>query len=170
MLDQSSSLTSLVLYALVLGIGATLFMDLWAIVMKASFQIPLKNYNLVGRWVGHMFSGTLFHSPISQSPPIKHEALLGWVVHYGVGVIFALTFLLIVGVQWLSAPTFTQAFLFGILSLVMPFFIMQPCMGAGIAASLTPDPFTARLYSFIAHTSFGAGLYVSGLTIFHIIR
>jgi hypothetical protein len=46
---------------------------------------------------------------------------------------------------------------------VAQFFIMQPGMGAGIAASKTPSPAQARLRSIINHTVFGFGLYISAV-------
>ena len=43
-----------------------------------------------------------------------------------------------------------------------PFLLMQPCMGAGIAASRTPHPASARVHSLINHAVFGLGLYLFG--------
>lgn len=40
---------------------------------------------------------------------------------------------------------------------------MQPGMGAGIAASRTPNPRAARLQSLVTHAVFGLGLYLAGL-------
>ena len=50
----------------------------------------------------------------------------------------------------------------GIGTVVAPFLLMQPCMGAGIAASRTPYPASVRLHSLITHGVFGLGLYLSG--------
>jgi hypothetical protein len=47
----------------------------------------------LGRWVGWIFQGKLIHQSIAQSPQIKGEYLLGWIAHYSVGIIFALSFL-----------------------------------------------------------------------------
>jgi Protein of unknown function (DUF2938) len=58
----------------------------------------------------------------------------------------------------------------GLLTLVAPFFIMQPGMGAGIAASKTPNPNVARRRSVVAHTVFGIGLYGSALLSALLIR
>ena len=46
-----------------------------------------------------------------------------------------------------------------------PFLLMQPGMGAGIAASRTPRPAAARLHSLVMHAMFGLGLYAAGLAI-----
>ena len=40
--------------------------------------------------------------------------------------------------------------------------ILQPGMGAGVAARRTPRPNVARLQSLVTHAVFGAGLYVAG--------
>jgi Protein of unknown function (DUF2938) len=44
-----------------------------------------------------------------------------------------------------------------------PFPLMQPGMGAGIAASRTPRPNAARLQSLVTHAFFGFGLYAASL-------
>jgi hypothetical protein len=51
----------------------------------------------------------------------------------------------------------------GVGSVAAPFLILQPGMGAGIAASRTPNPPAARWHSLITHTVFGLGLYLTGL-------
>ncbi|MFX6555921.1 DUF2938 family protein, partial [Acinetobacter baumannii] len=81
--------------------------------------------------------GKLIHQSIAQSPQIQGEYLLGWITHYSVGIIFALSFLLIIGSDWLIHPQFYSALLFGVVTVVIPFFIMQPAMGSGFALSKT---------------------------------
>jgi hypothetical protein len=44
---------------------------------------------------------------------------------------------------------------------LFPFFVMQPALGAGIAASKTPSPAQARLRSVATHAVFGIGLYLA---------
>jgi hypothetical protein len=50
----------------------------------------------------------------------------------------------------------------GLGSVAAPFLLMQPGMGAGIAASRTPRPTAARLRSLVTHGIFGLGLYATG--------
>mgnify|MGYP001322977835 CR=1 FL=1 len=52
--------------------------------------------------------------------------------------------------------------LFGIVTVLAPFLIMQPAFGLGFAASKTPNPMQARLRSLMNHTAFGCGLYCFG--------
>ena len=58
----------------------------------------------------------------------------------------------------------------GLVTLVAPFFIMQPGMGLGIAASKTPNPNAARLKSIASHMVYGIGLYGSALLSTLLIR
>ena len=60
-------------------------------------------------------------------------------------------------------PAILPAILIGIVTVVAPFFIMQPGMGLGIAASKTPKPNIARIRSLLTHFIYGIGLYLSAL-------
>lgn len=149
--------------ALLIGGGATLFMDLWAALQKRLFGVSPANYPLVGRWIGHLSRGRFSHENIAAAPPIRGEIALGWLAHYATGVIYAAMLLAVWGTEWARSPTPGPALLVGVATVAAPFLILQPGMGAGIAARKTPHPNALRLRSLAAHTSFGIGLYVAGL-------
>ena len=148
--------------SILVGAGATAVMDLWAIARKRVFGIAAPDYGLVGRWISHMARGRFRHDRISGSPPVQGEFLVGWTAHYLVGIAFAGILLGICGITWIRNPTIVPALLVGVGTVVAPFLVMQPGMGAGIAASRTPRPSAARLQSLLTHGIFGLGLYVSG--------
>lgn len=156
-------MTSLLIDALLLGAGATAFMDIVALVQNRLFGIPSLNYAMVGRWFGHLLGGAFIHRPIGKSRPIRGEAALGWIAHYLIGVAFAAMFLVLVGAGWLSRPALMPALVFGVMTVLVPFLVLQPGMGAGIAARKLPEPNAARLRSLFAHFSFGLGLWITGL-------
>lgn len=135
-------------------------MDLVALFLHRAFGVALPNYCLVGRWVCHMASGTFAHASIAHSAPKGPECAAGWIAHYAIGVLYALAFVAIVSPRWLAAPTPLPALLFGIVTVLVPFLVMQPSFGQGIAASRSPHPVHARMKSLGAHASFGIGLYV----------
>jgi hypothetical protein len=149
--------------ALAIGVGATAVMDVWAVALKRYWCIPSLNLAMVGRWLGHLPRGTLSHINIAQAAPVRDEAILGWTAHYVIGVLFAAVLLALVGQEWVQGPTFAPALLAGLVSVAAPFCILQPGMGAGLAASKTPHPAAARLRSLMAHTAFGIGLYLAAL-------
>ena len=146
--------------AILIGLGATLTTDLWALFLKHAFKITSPNYCLVGRWLRYMPEGTFKHSNIASAPQKSAECTAGWIAHYMIGVIFAIIFVALVGNSWLQHPTLIPAILFGVVTVLMPFFIMQPSFGLGFAASKTSNPTQARLRSLINHTAFGIGLYL----------
>jgi uncharacterized membrane protein YagU involved in acid resistance len=143
-----------------LGIGATVIMDFWLLILKKLNQ-PTLNFALLGRWVGWMFRTKFRHESIAKSTPIQHEATLGWIAHYSVGIIFACSFILVVGDSWLRQPQFSIALYFGVITVLIPFLIMQPAMGAGIASSKTPRPLQNCSRSLLNHSIFGCGLYLT---------
>jgi len=157
-------------YAIAIGIGATLVMDLWNLFLSRTFSIPSLNYCLLGRWVRHMQEGTFKHASITAAPRKSFECAVGWIAHYSIGVTFALVLVLLTSGAWLARPTLLLALLYGIGTVVFPFFIMQPSLGLGIAASRTPKPRQARLKSLVTHTVFGVGLYVCALGASYVMR
>lgn len=146
---------------LLIGLGATLVMDLWALLLKRVFHIPSLSYCLVGRWLRHMPEGRFKHASIGAAAPKPRECAVGWIAHYLIGAIFAVALVALAPAEWLQRPTPWPALLFGLLTVAVPFLIMQPSFGFGIAASKTPNPRQARAKSLMTHAVFGIGLYLS---------
>ena len=147
------------------GCGATLLIDLWAIVRRRWLGIPSLNYAYVGRWFAYLFRGRLRHDPISATAPVRGEVAMGWGVHYVTGMVFAAALLAVVGSEWRLAPTFLPALLVGLATVAAPFLILQPALGAGIASSRAPRPAIARVQSLITHAMFGFGLYLASVLV-----
>ena len=156
--------------AIAIGIGASLFMDLWNLFLKRVFSIQSLNYCLLGRWFCHMPGGTFRHASITAAPQKPFECTVGWIAHYTIGVTFALVFVGLLSGDWLARPTLLPVLLYGIGTVVFPFFILQPSFGLGIAASRTPKPTQARLKSLVTHTVFGVGLYVCAIGVSYVLR
>jgi hypothetical protein len=150
------------LFALVIGAGATAVMDLWSVIRKTLLGIAPPDYGLVGRWLGHMARGRFRHEAIAASAPVRGELVIGWTAHYLTGIAYAALLIAVWGLAWVRQPTIGPALIVGIGTLAAPFLLMQPGMGAGIAASRTPRPAAARLQSLINHAVFGLGLYATG--------
>lgn len=153
------------IFTLIIGTGATAIMDLWGIVRKSLFGIAPPNYGLVGRWIAYMPHGRFRHESIAASSPIRGEHIIGWTAHYLIGIAYAALLINIWGLEWVRNPTMGPAMVVGIGTVAAPFLLMQPGMGAGIAASRTPHPAAARLQSLVTHAVFGLGLYVTGWAI-----
>lgn len=147
-----------------IGTGATALIDIWALLRKRLLGIPAPDYGLVGRWLAYLPRGRFRHARIAASPALPHERLIGWTAHYLIGIAFAAMLLAIWGLDWARHPTIAPAMAVGICSVLAPFLLMQPGMGAGLAASRTPRPTAARLQSLVTHALFGLGLYATAWT------
>lgn len=149
-----------VLGAVAMGIGATLLTDGWNLLLNRAFSIPSLSYCFFGRLLLHMPEGTFSHASIVAAPQKRLECAVGWTAHYLIGVVLALGFVALAPGDWLARPTLFPAILYGIGTVVLPYFILQPALGFGIAASRTPKPAQARLKSLVTHVVFGVGLYL----------
>ncbi|MDO5980274.1 DUF2938 domain-containing protein [Flavivirga spongiicola] len=153
-----------ILKIIVIGIGATITMDIYAFVLKL-FGIKGLDYKFLGRWIGHMFNGKFNHNKIFDSAAIKYEQIIGQTAHYSIGIAFTFLLVILFGKKWLDNPSLFPALVIGLLTMVASFFIMQPAFGFGVAGSNLPDPNKARLMSLIIHCIYGIGLFVAALVV-----
>ena len=152
--------SQLILHVLLVGVGATLLMDAWALARRRVFGVASLDYALVGRWLGHMRHGRFQHAAIGKAQPVRGERLLGWCSHYLIGVAFVSLFVALVGPQWLCRPTLLPALLLGVISVAAPLLLMQPGFGMGLAASRMANPWQVRLRALVTHLVFGLGVYL----------
>lgn len=151
-----------VLRVALIGVGATMTMDLWNLFLSL-FGIKSLNYAYLGRWISYLPKGQWIHESIAKTPQAKAELVIGWIAHYSIGISFAAILVGISGLKWAQSPTLFPALLVGIVTVLAPFFILQPGLGLGIASSKTPNPNFSRIKSLGTHTIFGLGLYLSAL-------
>ena len=76
----------------------------------------------------------------------------------------------LLGTGWLHGPTLVPALAFGVGTVAVPLFVMQPAMGLGFAARKTPAPLKNCARSLTNHTVFGAGLYLAAAAVQQIGR
>lgn len=147
--------------ATVIGVGATVAIDLWNAFISRAYAVRSLNYCLLGRWMGHIQRGVLRHANIATAEAVTFECLIGWIAHYSIGVGLSVAFVAMSGRAWLEHPTAIPAIIFGILTVAFPFFVLQPALGLGVASSATPNPTAARLKSLMTHAIYGVGLFAT---------
>ena len=76
-----------------------------------------------------------------------------------------LMLLLVWGPAWAHQPTIGPAMAVGLGTIVAPWLVMQPAMGAGVAGSRTPRPRSTRLRNLATHAVYGVGLYLTALAV-----
>lgn len=146
-----------------IGTGATALMDIWAMLLHRVFDLAPPNWGMVGRWFGHLPQGRIFHDDIALAAPVGRELPLGWIAHYAIGIFYAGALVFFTGPGWLAAPTFLPAFMLGMVTIGAGWFLLQPGMGAGWAASNRPNAMQIRGLNIAAHTLFAIGLYGTAL-------
>jgi len=145
---------------ILIGICSCIIFDLWQRVLQTLTSIPPSNWALVGRWfIGLASRGRLIASQLSEQPTEKHETLVGWIVHYGVGVFYAYVFAVLVQFE-LVKPTIIDGLLFGIASVIVPWLFFMPALGIGILANKAPNPRVECALALMMHSIFGLSLGV----------
>ena len=147
--------------SLAIGIGATALLDLWALFLNRALGIPLANWAMVGRWFAYLPRGRFMHDTIADTPAVSNELAIGWIMHYLIGALFAAIVILIWGLDWARNPTLVPALIVGVVTVGCGWFILQPGMGFGLAASKRPNANQVRLVGLINHVVFGFGLWLT---------
>jgi hypothetical protein len=159
------SLFDLVWRSIVMGVAATALLDLWAILLNRLFGFGLPNWAMVGRWAAGLSGGKFVHEDIGKAAPVANELGIGWLFHYAVGVVFAMATLVIGGAGWAKNPTLLLPLVVGLVTVGCGWFILQPGLGNGVAASRKPDANRIRLLNIAGHVVFGLGMWLAALAI-----
>ncbi len=147
----------------VIGVGATLMLDLFAALRARLTGSPGMNWGKVGRWLGHLPRGHLTLTGPIASVAIPGEVVMGWAFHYGVGIALTAVMTVVLGTDWLGHPPFFPVVGFGVLTVTMPMLTLQPALGMGLAARHAALPWLVRRNSLITHFVFGIGLFLSAV-------
>jgi hypothetical protein len=139
------------------GLLATLAMDVGARMIIApvlGFSAPGPKY--FGRWVGHMRTGRFVHDDIATAAPIEHEAAIGIVAHYAIGVTLGEGYGLLLRVRGRRGDSLRLALVYGTATTAFPWFLLFPATGQGALGRRAG----ARLsvLSLLNHVVYGLGL------------
>ncbi|AUP78326.1 DUF2938 family protein [Flavivirga eckloniae] len=130
--------------AILVGLGATLFIDFWKLI-ASFFEIQSRGVLFLGRWFAYTLEGQFFHNTIIQTPNAENERLYGLIGHYCIGVVFAFLLPLFYGSKWFCNPKVLTAIAVGLVSLF----------------SKIPDSSQHLLKVFIIHLIYAIGLYLT---------
>lgn len=146
--------------AVLIGAGATLVIDLWAVLLR-QVGVSSLQMTLLGRWIGHLPDGRWVHANVAAAAPVRGERWIGWGAHYAIGITLAALLLRVEGLDWARTPSLFPALRFGVVTVAGPWFVLQPAMGAGLASTRTPRPVFNAAKSLLTHATFGLGLYLA---------
>ena len=143
-----------------LGIIATVTMDVLSVAaIKLRLIAPLPPH-LIGRWFASVARGQVLHGDIAQVSPIQHEMAVAVPVHYAIGVTLALTYLLACSTFGLSPRSPVAALVFALCTNLLPWLLMFPAMGYGWFGAHGPTGTRLFASSFLTHCFYGLGLWL----------
>ena len=111
----------------------------------------------LGRWIGHMFRGRFTHEDITTAEPIAHEATIGTVAHYAIGLALGTGYVLLLRVPPRRQNSLARATAYGVATTALPWFWMFPARGQGIMGLRRRDP-RVPAFALCTHIAYGAGL------------
>lgn len=144
--------------SVIAGITACLVMDLFQrILLITTGQTP-SDWAVVGRWAFSVIrTARLYQPDIETTDAVRHEQPFGWFVHYAVGIGYAVVYAGLMQTGLLTA-SLIDGLLFGITSVLVPWFFFLPVMGKGIMGAHTPAPVRVCLLALANHCVFGLGV------------
>lgn len=144
------------------GIVGALLMDLAEMLAARHGISSGVNVALVGRWALALARGVWRHADIRTTPPNRHEVVAGWLFHLGIGGGMVALLLPIVW-QLGRLPTLPTTLLpylfFGLATSALPWFILLPSFGWGVAGRRGPAGSNALLASPLSHLPYGFGIW-----------
>ena len=146
--------------SIIAGIFCCIGMDLWQRILFLIFNIPPTNWSTAGRWFIMMVSKKMIiNQNLDNENPIKYELQIGWVFHYcvAIGYGFVYYFFLIAGILDTSI---LSGLIFGLISVIVPWFFYLPVTGKGFMGKKTPNPTLTILLSTSSHVVVGVFLAI----------
>ena len=151
----------LIIESLLMGIFATIVMDVMAgVLAKSKIIYPFISQEAIGRWFLYIFRGKFVHKDINQTPSLKNEKLWCMISHYLIGVILAGVFLIFESIEPTIAEKYWIPLIYGIITVFLPWLWLLPSTGFGFVASKAPNRNAVLRTNLLNHTNFGLGLMI----------
>ncbi len=146
--------------AFVGGLVGTVAMDAIKYVGHALKLIGGVRMDMLGRWALGMMRGKFVYDDIHHAPAFPGEVPAGWLFHYLTGGLVALAYPFFVWMlgQPLTLAQMSNAVIFGLLTSVLPWFVVYPAFGKGWFGSRAPKAARPVVTSLVSHTCYGAGI------------
>lgn len=126
----------------------------------------------IGRWASGLMKGVFIHRNIVNSAPVKYEILLGKVFHFVIGGgVVALFYPLFIEFIPFDEPFnhLLPATLFGLITSVLPWFILMPSFGWGLFGLNAPEGAMPILSPVLSHIPYGFGIGLTLVTYYAIM-
>jgi hypothetical protein len=102
--------------------------------------------------------GQILYDNPSELPQISASLVRGYVTHYLIGVVLAITYLIGWDLLTGAPPSAIWAVAYGVTTTVVAYFFLLPSIGLGICGRYSPQGIKLPLSSLINHLFYGLGL------------
>ena len=149
----------------VAGVIGTLAMDLLNNLVARTGMFLKIDVAMIGRMAAGWTHGRFRYGHPDEMRQVPNEMFYGYIAHFGIGVGFAVPFLLGWNI-WIEGPASPLwAVLYGIATTTASFFFVYPSMGLGVFGRRSPERIKAFITPLANHLSYGVGLAV-GIVLF----
>jgi hypothetical protein len=150
-----------ILEMILMGIWATFFMDILAVVVvKLKIVRATIEPQIVGRWALYMLRGKFVHEDIYQTPALNNEKLAALISHYLIGIMLTGIYLFLELIAPAIRDQLWVPLIFGMATILLPWLWLYPSIGIGFLASKSPNKSDYIIFSSINHTNFGIGMVI----------
>ena len=151
------------LQGIISGIFATLLFDLFQISLFYAHNINKSKWDLVGRYFIGLMNRKYFRDDIANDIAEKNELLIGYIVHYIIGSLFGILYVLLNMIFYIE-PSIFLSLIIGFITVLGSWCILMPLtFNIGFFASKKEDQKQIMVQNLIAHFIFGVGLYLGYL-------
>ena len=146
---------------IIAGIVCCIAMDVWQRILFLTFNIPPTNWSITGRWFMMLISKKIiFNQNLDYENPVKYELQIGWVFHYWVAIIYGFAYYFLLAVFDILDTSILSGLIFGLISVIVPWFFYLPVTGKGFMGNKTPNPTLTILLSTSSHVVVGVFLAI----------
>jgi hypothetical protein len=148
----------LVIAGVVAGVLGTLVMDLGNLLLSRAKLITKIDVGIIGRMAAGWGRGRFRYGHPSEMEEVPNEFILGYATHLGIGVGFAIPYLLAwtLFIGGVPSPVWTVAY--GVATTAASWFFVYPNMGLGAFGRRSPEGLKATISPLANHLFFGLGM------------
>ena len=150
----------LIVTGVVAGVLGTLVMDSLNYLFARTGMLLKIDMGMIGRMSAGWARGRFLYRHPGEMEQVANEMLYGYITHYTIGVVFAVTFMLgwdlLVGGP--ASPVW--ALVYGLATTVASYFFVFPSMGLGVFGRRSPEGIRLALSSLANHLFYGVGIAV----------
>ena len=148
------------IYGLIAGIIATILFDIYQIALNYAYGINKTRWDLVGRYFIGLKNNKYFRDDLINDPLEKYELIYGYLIHYTIGIIYGLFYILI-NLIFYDEPSILIALVYGFITILGGWCIMMPfAYNLGFFASKSDEKNQLIVQGLLAHFVFGIGLFI----------